>query len=141
MGFGESKMPTPEEMAKIQKERTLSDAELLKDGAEYVNSKNGPRLDVKYSQIDDAKDEMIENKDNERRKKHFLRSMIIELKSQFNPDNLWQKMQELSPDSKVEFTKGSFDEVNAILRDKEFMSNFQKLSTILNNLKITQKEK
>ncbi|TAK95810.1 hypothetical protein EPO05_03330, partial [Patescibacteria group bacterium] len=28
-------MPTPEEVAAIQKERTINDAELLKDGAEY----------------------------------------------------------------------------------------------------------
>jgi len=29
------KTPTPEEMAKIKKERTLSDAKLLKERAEY----------------------------------------------------------------------------------------------------------
>jgi hypothetical protein len=44
-------MPTPEEMAKIQKERALSDAELIKGGAEYVVDEKGMRLDVAYEQI------------------------------------------------------------------------------------------
>ena len=34
-------IPTPEEMAEINKERTLSDAELIKDGAEYRSNKEG----------------------------------------------------------------------------------------------------
>ena len=48
MGIGEQKMPTPEEMAKIQEERILSDAELIKGGAEYVVDEKGMRLDATY---------------------------------------------------------------------------------------------
>ena len=36
MGIETPKQPTPEEQAKIEAERTLSDTELIKDGAEYV---------------------------------------------------------------------------------------------------------
>ena len=41
MSMGEPTGPTLEEMARIAKERTLSDAELLKGGAEYVVNENG----------------------------------------------------------------------------------------------------
>jgi hypothetical protein len=55
----EPKMPTPEEMAKIQKTRTESDAELLKDSAEYVvDEKGGARLDVTKEQMDSIRAEM-----------------------------------------------------------------------------------
>jgi hypothetical protein len=60
MGFGEPKMPTPEEMAKMQKERALSDAELIKGGAEYVVDGNGMRLDATSAQKDAAENEMNE---------------------------------------------------------------------------------
>jgi hypothetical protein len=58
MGFETPKMPTPEGMAKIQKERALSDAELIKGGAEYVVDEKGMRLDVTYEQIKEAEKEM-----------------------------------------------------------------------------------
>ena len=50
----EPKMPTPEEMAKIHKSRTESDAELLKEGAEYaVDEKGDARLDITKEQAVD----------------------------------------------------------------------------------------
>ena len=52
------KKVSPEEMAKIKKERTLSDAELIKGGAEYVGDENGIRLNVTESQIKEASNEM-----------------------------------------------------------------------------------
>lgn len=58
MGFETPKIPTPEGMAKIQKERALSDAELIKGGAEYVVDEKGMRLDVTYEQIKAAEKEM-----------------------------------------------------------------------------------
>ena len=59
--MSEPKMPTPEEMAKIAKSRTESDAELLKDGAEYVvDEKGDERLELTKEQIEDAKKEMEE---------------------------------------------------------------------------------
>ena len=66
MELGEPKIPTPEEIAKTQKERALSDAELIKDGAEYVVDEKGTRLDVAsdaaYTQIEEAKKEMKQEK-------------------------------------------------------------------------------
>ena len=62
MGFEAPKMPTPEEMAKIQKERVLSDAELIKGGAEYVVDEKGMRLDVTYERIKEAEKEMKQEK-------------------------------------------------------------------------------
>ncbi len=61
MGFGEPKMPTREDMAKIQKERTINDAELLKDGAEYqVDESGNSILTPTGEQFDSAKNEMGE---------------------------------------------------------------------------------
>lgn len=69
MGFGEPKMPTPEEMAKMQKERALSDAELIKGGADYAIDKNGNlKLNVTDEQIEQAKEEMGDNKLKEKMK-------------------------------------------------------------------------
>jgi len=53
------KVPTPEEMAKIQKSRAISDAELLSKGAEYKADKEGGlRLEATEDQISAAKKEM-----------------------------------------------------------------------------------
>lgn len=38
------KQRTPEEIAKLEKSRTISAAELLKDGAEYVVGRNGEKI-------------------------------------------------------------------------------------------------
>lgn len=52
-------MPSSEEMAQNEKERTLSDAELIKDGAEYkINEKGEKRLDLTDKQIEGVKEEM-----------------------------------------------------------------------------------
>ena len=54
----EPKMPTPEEMAKINKERKLSDAELIKGDAEVTPD---DRIIPTEEQIKDAKIEMGEH--------------------------------------------------------------------------------
>src|SRR3989344_5223073 len=36
--------PTPEEIAEMEKSRTISDAELLEDGAEYVVDEEGEKI-------------------------------------------------------------------------------------------------
>ena len=63
------KIPSAEEMAKMQKERVLNDAELIKDGAEYAVQDDGNlRLEATPGQIESARKEMesffndIENK-------------------------------------------------------------------------------
>ncbi|MBI1755367.1 hypothetical protein HY250_03420 [Candidatus Azambacteria bacterium] len=43
MGIEEPKQYTPEEMAAMEKSRRISDAELLKDGAEYVVDERGKK--------------------------------------------------------------------------------------------------
>jgi hemin uptake protein HemP len=44
MGFETPKMPTPEEMTEIEKQRILSDAELLKGGAEIKIDEKGKKM-------------------------------------------------------------------------------------------------
>ncbi len=77
MGFEKPYQPTPEEQAKIKKERTLSDAELIKEGSGYALEED--RLELTKEQIEKIKKEMnvdiaqkyenlkdiIKNKDNE----------------------------------------------------------------------------
>ncbi len=67
MGFETPKMPSPEEMAKLEKSRTLSDAELLKnesgfpgeETAEYKFDKQGNKqLEVPEEDIEVARREM-----------------------------------------------------------------------------------
>ena len=71
MGFEQPSTPSPEEMAEIKKERTLSEAELLEGGAEYkVDEEGKERLEVTDEQIEEAKEKMemgegIESKQEE----------------------------------------------------------------------------
>lgn len=61
MEIREPKMPTPEEVAKMQKERALSDAELIKGGAEYnYDEKGNSRLEVTEQQKSKIKKEHYE---------------------------------------------------------------------------------
>lgn len=60
MDFENSK--TPQEMAKIKKERAISDAELLKDGAEYeIDSQGNEILSATNKQVENARKEMEED--------------------------------------------------------------------------------
>lgn len=62
--MNEGKMFSPEEQAKLQKTRTVNDAELIKGtptklgGADYVADENGPRLELDKWQVEEAKKEM-----------------------------------------------------------------------------------
>lgn len=59
MGFETPKMPSPEEMAEIEKARILSDAELLKEGAEYKFDEIGQKsFELSTEQIERARKEM-----------------------------------------------------------------------------------
>ncbi len=60
----EPKILTPEEIAKIQNERTLSDAELINGGAGYTPSlhNDGTRFDLENKQIRELEKEMGESK-------------------------------------------------------------------------------
>jgi hypothetical protein len=58
---------TPEEQAKIEKERTISDAELLKGGAEYVvDDKGEKRLEVTDGQKKHYQDKFAERAKTEK---------------------------------------------------------------------------
>lgn len=62
MKFEQPTMPSPEEMAKIEKERVLLDAELLKGGAEYkFDEKGNKRLEIANEQFEKAGKEMEED--------------------------------------------------------------------------------
>ena len=52
MSLEKPSMPSPEEQAKIEKERTLSDADFLQEGAEYkIDEKGGKRLEITAEQV------------------------------------------------------------------------------------------
>ena len=63
--MGRESMPSSEEMAKNLRERTLSDAELLERGAQYkVDEKGNARLEVTAEQVEQAKKEMNQEKED-----------------------------------------------------------------------------
>lgn len=69
MNFETPKMPSPEEMAEIEKARTLFDAELLKDGAEYKFDEIGQKnLELTEEQIERAKKEREQEMKGKERK-------------------------------------------------------------------------
>lgn len=73
-------MPTPGEQAKIEKERTISDAELLKGGAEYVVDENGEKiLSVTIEQCDSLEKEHADEQDQElgRRINDVLEALVV----------------------------------------------------------------
>lgn len=57
MKLEQAPTPSPEEQAYIEEDRTLSDAELIKEGAKYkINEKGEKRLELTAEQIDKIKD-------------------------------------------------------------------------------------
>ena len=89
------KMPNLEEMAKIQKERTLSDAELLKNGAEYEFNKNvEQKLEVTEEQKKTAKAEM--DKDLNLR---YLKSEEGKIETEKLIEKVKEKLESLGFDS------------------------------------------
>ena len=69
MSFEQPKIPSSEEMAEIEKERVLSDAELLKEGAEYKFDESGQKiLELTEEQVECAKKEMEQDLGKRERK-------------------------------------------------------------------------
>lgn len=69
MGFETPKIPSPEEMAQIEKERTLSDAKLLKEGTEYKFDETGQKsFELTEEQIEQARKEMEQELNDKERK-------------------------------------------------------------------------
>lgn len=72
-------MPTPEEMAQLEKSRTISDANLLKDGAEYEFNEKGEKvLKITETQQEELHDgfEREEREKVEAEKKEKLREKV-----------------------------------------------------------------
>ena len=70
----------PEEIAKNQESRTLSDAELIKGGARYVPTESGePRLEVTREQRNEAKKEMVQDYETIRRQNISEKEIRIEM--------------------------------------------------------------
>ncbi len=106
MGIEEPKMPTPEEMAKIQKERALSDAELINEGAEYVVDEKGVRLEVEYEQIEGAKKEMKKEKEESPKielPKDFERIEKLEIKLEEYKRRLQDKKAKIKDSPELEW--------------------------------------
>lgn len=71
------KIPSPEEIAKIEKERTISDAELLKGGAEYEINESGEKiLEPTREQLEKIKNDKNLEEDLDRLKKMFEEKKI-----------------------------------------------------------------
>ena len=98
MGFGEPKMPTREEVAKMQKERTLNDADLIKNGADYEVDDNGNSVLMPTGeQYDSAKNEMGESfyKENVGLKKENAELMERNMELAERLKNLEEKMKKI----------------------------------------------
>ena len=105
MGFETPKKPTPEEMAKIQKERALSDAKLIKGGAEYVADEHGLRLEVTKNQIVNAEKE-IRGENEEEFRENVIRRGIASTEMTLN--EIGQKLDFIR--EKVDYQSISDDE-------------------------------
>ena len=81
------KTKTPAEMAEIQKNRAISDAELLNKGAEYKSDKEGNiQLEATDEQIDVARKEMesdSSSRDADNEKEAFVSSLVGQEKELF----------------------------------------------------------
>jgi hypothetical protein len=98
MGFEQPTPLTPEEMAKIEKERALSDAEFLEGGAEYkINEQGEKQLEMTREQRERAQDEMINDK---------IEKLTTEEKSLFIADqgitNSMSKIDSLMHEGKID---------------------------------------
>lgn len=94
MSNPEKYRPTPEEQAKTEKERTLSDADLLKKGAEYVVDELGEkRLEVTGQQIADLK--------RTGKKPDQVESLDFDIKYP-NGDSLFEKLLEFAQGARTQ---------------------------------------
>ena len=70
MKFEGPKLPSPEEVAKTEKERTLSDAELIKDVAEYkFDEKENKTFESTVKQIENTEQELPKERSQENKEK------------------------------------------------------------------------
>ena len=95
-------IPSPEEQAQIAKSRTLSDAELIKGGADYVPTESSePRLEVTEKQINETKKEMVRDFESNRKENISDEEIKSEMEKKFS--NTLQKVaQEIN--GKIEGT-------------------------------------
>ncbi len=137
----EPKMPTPEEMAEQQKSRTLNDAELLKEGAEFIPEKGGRnlRLELTSEQIEGAMEEMQEYQRKMRLKEYL-----------YSADNMMEQLNNMISGKKDKQTqmKEIAKQVEEIqdLKEKTESLGFEvepmlkKLETLKQNIEQLQNE-
>ncbi len=114
--------------AELQKSRTLSDAEKIRDGATYVPGEEGPRLEFTKEQVDGSRREMRgedvsvrrfelsteeATREYEKRRQEILK-IIDEIERLAREENTmsdahFEKLDVLSKESRDEFAKDDFD--------------------------------
>lgn len=137
--MGEPKMPTPEEMAKRQKERALSDFNLIQGGAEYdVDENRATRLDLTEEQMAMAKKDMLIEKKTvtDSYKLQTLGNAVMNMADL--GDILKSKVDKVLEAEKVELLVGDYDEFLALNSDKEMWGKVQRYKQILANIKIKE---
>lgn len=92
MGFKEPKMLTPEEMAKIQKERILVEAELIRGGADVepdgrIDSTEEQKKDAKiemgeyfYKKSKELEEEIAQQKDSLNQTREKLQTVVVKMR-------------------------------------------------------------
>jgi hypothetical protein len=135
MKFEQPSMPSPEEMAKTEKERTLSDAELLKEGAEYKFNEGGEKsLNVTDEQVEAAREEMERSKALEKEQK------MSELRKGLDLSSVWVKRSSGKMESgwtvlQIDFESGSaqltgLDEDGSTINKKVPLENLEQWNRV-----------
>jgi len=127
MSFEKAPVPSSEE-AKIETERTLSDADLIREGASYANDEdNGPRLELEQNQINDI--EKVKSKeDNEK-----LSKDVLEVVTQLHQGRYLDELKDTlrgNKEGKIVFAEeGEAERFEELSNDPDFR---KKLSEMIN---------
>lgn len=127
----EPKMPTPEEMAKIEKSRTISDAELLKEGAEYtVDDGDKKRLELTEKQKREIKINMEEEAYQEELIEEFANRVLPGGQNPSFYADMSQKIRETTQWKTIRFPSKGSSELCLIL---DGLAARQAVSDLRNN--------
>lgn len=127
MSFEKPPTPSSEEVAEIEKERTLSNADLLREGASFVSDEGQePRLELEQDQIDTIEKERSKE-ENERVSEEVL-DIITILHQARHLGVIKEALR--NKEGKVVFAEDGEAEIfEQIYNDEEFRNN---LKTIIN---------
>lgn len=137
---GVPQQPSPEEMAKTEKERALSDAELLKGGAEYKFDDEGNKtLEVTGEQVDGVKEEMERDLN--------IEEPLGKTKNQDEEQKIEQEISANSYESKMSETEIQEERMNMFPDEsklfyamKDYEKEIQKLNLLVNEGKMSEEE-